>query len=133
MNFNTFPQWKKRCTQCFEYLTVTQVGMRSHLLRTKIKCFQDFSFFRYVSMLFERVPMGSRASSTWMMTSDESTTYRNNNQSCRMHPDHTSTARLIIMHNGEGGWKLHLVKLSPDPLGLTLFEDFLACFVPVTK
>lgn len=58
-------------------LTVTQVGMRSHLFRTKIRCFQGFSFFRYVSMLLERVPMGSRASSTWMMTSEESITYYN--------------------------------------------------------
>ena len=56
-------------------LTVTQVGTRSHLFRTKIRCFQDFSFFIYASMLLERVPMGSRASSTWMTTSDESITY----------------------------------------------------------
>lgn len=54
--------------------TVTQVGMRSHLLSTNIRCFQGFSFFRYVSMLPERVPMGSRASRTWMMTSEESIT-----------------------------------------------------------
>lgn len=60
---------------CGTFLTVTQVGMRSHLFRTKMRCFQGFSFFKYVSMLLERVPMGSRASSTWMMTSDESITY----------------------------------------------------------
>lgn len=60
-----------------QFLTVTQVGMRSHLFRTKIRCFQGFSFFKYASMLLERVPMGSRASSTWMMTSDESITYYN--------------------------------------------------------
>lgn len=31
------------------------------------------------------------------------------------------------------GWKHYLVELSPDPLGLTLFEDFLTHFVPVAK
>lgn len=58
------------------FCTVTQVGMRSHLFRTKMRCFHCFSFFKYVSMLWERVPMGSRASSTWMMTSDESITFQ---------------------------------------------------------
>ena len=41
-----------------------------------MRCFQGFSFFMYVSMLWERVPMGSRASRTWITTSDESITYR---------------------------------------------------------
>lgn len=67
----------QRWTFC-KNLTVTQVGMRSHLFNTKIRCFQGFSFFRYASMLLERVPMGSRASSTWMTTSDESITWKNN-------------------------------------------------------
>lgn len=117
------------------FLTVTQVGMRSHLFRTKIRCFQGFSFFMYVSMLLERVPMGSRASSTWMTTSDESITYykntvRNRNDPVTLQCTNSTLTWCTILR---GGWKQYLVKFSPDPLGLTLFEDFLTCFLSVTK
>ena len=50
------------CT--IKILTVTQVGTRSHLLRTKIRCLCCFSFFRNDSMWLQRVPMGSRESKT---------------------------------------------------------------------
>ena len=38
----------------------------------------------------------------------------------------------------EDGWSkidgaLYLVKLAPDPLGLTLLEDLLTYFIPVTE
>src|SRR4051812_42439935 len=55
-------------------LTVTQVGTRSHLLRTKINCLWRASFLMWYSTLEQRVPMGSRASRTWMTTSEESIT-----------------------------------------------------------
>lgn len=83
---------------CCKYLTVTQVGTRSHLFRTKIRCFQDFSFFRYVSMLLDRVPIGSRASSTWMMTSDESITCKNKRG---LENDHTTLYCTNILHKVE--------------------------------
>ena len=49
-----------------QVLTVTQVGTRSHLLRTRIRCLCGFSFFRYRSICLDRVPLGSRASSTYI-------------------------------------------------------------------
>ena len=56
-------------------LTATQVGTRSHLFRTKIKCLWGASFLRYCSTARQRVPIGSLASSTFITTSEESMTY----------------------------------------------------------
>ena len=57
-------------------LTVTQVGTRSHLLRTKIRCLCCFSFFRNDSMWLQRVPMGSRESKTWQENQDKQYTFK---------------------------------------------------------
>ena len=45
---------------------MTQVGTRSHLLTSSTRCLCGFSFFMYFSMYLDRVPWGSRASSTCM-------------------------------------------------------------------
>ena len=50
----------------WDILTVTQVGTRSHLLTSSTRCLCGFSFFMYFSMYLDRVPWGSRASSTCM-------------------------------------------------------------------
>ena len=55
--------------------TVAHVGIRSTLLRMKTSCLCGFSFFRYSSMCFERVPIGFRASRTCAITSAESITW----------------------------------------------------------
>ena len=55
-------------------LTATPVGTKSHLFSTKIRCLCGASSLMYFSTLLHRVPKGSRASKTWMTTSDESIT-----------------------------------------------------------
>ena len=60
-------------------LTVAHVGMRSHLFNTNMRCLCGASFFRYFSTWGHLVPWGSRASSTCINTSDESTTCKVNN------------------------------------------------------
>ena len=47
------------------HFCVTQVGTRSTLLRTRMRCLWVFSVFMYFSMCCDRVPIGSRASRTW--------------------------------------------------------------------
>lgn len=125
--FSVQPETKENHPVC---LTVTQVGMRSHLFRTKIRCFHDFSFFMYVSMLLDRVPMGSRASSTWITTSEESITYLNKPELLNDHPALLCSVLTWCTALREA-WIWYLVKFSPDPLGLTLLENLLTCFLSV--
>ena len=54
---------------------VTLVGTRSHLLSRKTRCLCFASFLRKASACGQRVPIGSRASSTSTSTSDESITW----------------------------------------------------------
>ena len=68
-------------------LTVAHVGMRSHLFNTNMRCLCGASFFRYFSTWGHLVPWGSRASSTCINTSDESTTCMVNNPYYRIHDD----------------------------------------------
>ncbi len=60
--------------------TVIHVGTKSHLFNTKIMCLWLFSFCIYCSTCLHRVPSGLRASSTWIITSDESITLYNSPQ-----------------------------------------------------
>uniref|UniRef100_A0A2M4B1M3 Putative secreted protein n=1 Tax=Anopheles triannulatus TaxID=58253 RepID=A0A2M4B1M3_9DIPT len=53
---------------------VTQIGTRSTLFRMKNRCLCGFSLRRNVSIYFDRVPIGSRASNTCSSTSAESIT-----------------------------------------------------------
>ena len=53
---------------------MTQVGTRSTLFRTKTTPLCAFSFLRKSRTGLHIVPIGSRASRTWMTTSDESRT-----------------------------------------------------------
>ena len=55
-------------------LTVTQLGTRSHLLMTSTTCLCAFSLRTNSRTDSQRVPSGSRASMTWMITSEESMT-----------------------------------------------------------
>lgn len=65
--------WKNKSNQH----TVIQVGTKSHLFKTNIMCLWLFSFLMNCSTCLHLVPSGFRASSTWIMTSDESITYTN--------------------------------------------------------
>jgi len=56
--------------------TVAQVGTRSHLFRMRMMCLWGQRFLTYSSTCAQRVPRGSRTSSTWAMTSLLSTTCR---------------------------------------------------------
>mmetsp|Transcript_22596 Transcript_22596/g.57454 ORF Transcript_22596/g.57454 Transcript_22596/m.57454 type:complete len:203 (-) Transcript_22596:345-953(-) len=53
---------------------VTQEGTRSHLLSSSSRCLWRRCLRMCCSRKKQRVPIGSRASSTWMMTSEESRT-----------------------------------------------------------
>mmetsp|Transcript_26598 Transcript_26598/g.79030 ORF Transcript_26598/g.79030 Transcript_26598/m.79030 type:complete len:350 (+) Transcript_26598:1719-2768(+) len=53
---------------------VTQLGTRSHLLSSSSRCLWRRCLRMCCSRKPQRVPIGSRASSTWITTSDESST-----------------------------------------------------------
>ena len=62
------------CDSTCKYLLVTHAGTRSHLFSNKSMCLCFAFRCRCRSKCRHRVPKGSRASNTWMSTSDESTT-----------------------------------------------------------
>lgn len=59
-----------------QWLTTIHDGTRSTLFSSNIRCLCGFSLRRNFSICLLRVPSGSRASNTWIKTSDESMTYK---------------------------------------------------------
>ena len=106
--------------------TVMVVGTRSHLLSRKITCLCGAFSLMCFSTRLQRVPIGCRASSTSMITSDESMTWTRDH--------HAPQTR----HRRTGGavspWPsaacacaprrvaAYLVQLAPNPLGLAFGE-----------
>ena len=58
----------------FTHLYVTDVGIKSHLLRMKTRCLLGHLYFKYYSMNLVLVPFGSLASRTYRRTSELSMT-----------------------------------------------------------
>lgn len=81
------------------------MGTRSHLFITKTQCLCRCSRRTRSSMYLQRVPMGSLASRTSMITSEESTT-------CKIQQWHNK--------------RRYLPQFSPNSSGLTFFEHLMS-------
>ena len=121
---------------------MTQVGTKSHLLRTKIRCLWAFSLARYCSTCLERVPMGSRASSTcrWWLGGRGRQQQRSGSRgpTCggrvglkeggrvTRSPGPTACTAAGAHLNQDVGRVDDLVELAPDALGLARAKDPIA-------